>query len=344
MTRSAWLRFAAGLLVSAVFVWLAYRGIDLHDIVERIASARPGDFALSVAAFLAASMLRSLRWQLCFEPSDDVSFGQAFGAYGLGALSTQVIPARLGDLIRVYVLGQNSGVSKSKALGTLVVERLADLFTVVILLAVLVPMFALPGWIQAADAFAAAAAFVVLGLVYVLARKGATLPEPGWVATRRPLQVLFRLLVQLINGFSAVKSARRGLLILLVSFGIWFFQVAQYLACASALQLSVGWKESALITGVQALATIVPAGPGYAGSADLAAVSTLALFNIGREVALSYVNLTRVSALVALLVWGLAALAALKLTRRPRPRVVAPADRPAGFVQEPLGQPGDLTA
>src|SRR5712692_9181948 len=105
MTRTAWLRFAAGLLVSAAFVWLAYRGIDPNDIVQRIASARRADFALSVAAFLAAAMLRSLRWQLCFERSDDVSFGQAFGAYGLGALSTQVIPARLGDLIRVYVLG-----------------------------------------------------------------------------------------------------------------------------------------------------------------------------------------------------------------------------------------------
>lgn len=342
MTRSAWLRFAAGLLVSAVFVWLAFRGIDLHDVGQRIASARRSDFTLSVAAFLAASLLRSLRWQLCFEPSDEVNFGRAFGAYGLGALSTQVIPARLGDLIRVYVLGQNAGVSKSKGLGTLVVERLSDLFTVVVLLAVLVPMFALPGWIKAGDAFAAAVALLVLGLVYVLAQKGATIQEPGWVSRRRPLQVLFRLLVQLIKGFSAVKSARRGLLILLVSFGIWFFQVAVYVASATALQLPLGWKESAHITGVLALATIIPAGPGYAGSFELAAVSTLALFDMGREAAISYLELTRLSSLIALLIWGTAALVALRLVGGPRN--TPSAERPAGFAREPLGQAGDLTA
>ena len=335
MTRGAWLRLAGGLVVSAVLVWLAYRGIDLGDIGRRIASAKPADFALSVAAFLAASLLRSRRWQLCFERSDDVSFGQAFGAYGLGALSTQAIPARLGDLVRVYVLGRNSGVSKSKGLGTLVVERLSDLFTVVILLGILLPMFALPGWIKVGDAFAAIVAFVALGLVYGLARKGTTLTQPAWVVRRRPLHVLFRLLVQLIQGFSAVKSARRGLLILLTSFGIWFFQVAVYVATASALQLPLGWKESALVTGVLALATIIPAGPGYAGSFELVAVSTLALFNIDREAAISYVNLTRVAAFIALLIWGAAALPALRLARR-RDMAPSPApERTATLAQEP---------
>ena len=163
MNRRAWIRFGVGVAISAVFVWLAFRGLDLGAIGRRIASARPAEFGLGVAAVLAASILRSLRWRLCFDPTDDVSFGQAFGAYGLGALSTQVIPARLGDLIRVYVLGQHSSVSKSKGLGTLVVERLADMFAVVILLALLLPMFSLPGWIKTGDAFAAAVALAALG-------------------------------------------------------------------------------------------------------------------------------------------------------------------------------------
>lgn len=324
MSRKAWLRFGIGLVISALFVWLAFRGLDLGEIGQRIATARPGEFALSVAAFLAASLLRSYRWQLCFEPQDEVSFGQSYGAYGLGSLSTQVIPARLGDLIRVYVLGQNSGVSKSKGLGTLVVERLSDMFAVVIALALLLPMFSLPGWIKTADAFAAVVAVVALGFVYALARKGAALAEPAWVAKRRVSQVLFRLLLQLIHGFSAVKSARRGLLILLVSFVIWIFQIAVYLASAAALGLSLGSREAALITCVLALTTIIPAGPGYAGSFEFAAVSTLALFNIDRSSTISYIELTRISALVALLVWGGTALVALRLSRRePMPGAAA---------------------
>ena len=316
MTGKAWLRFGIGLIVSAVFVWLAFRGLDMGAIGRRIASARPAEFGLSVVAVLAAAVLRSYRWQLCFEAEDGVGFSQAFGAYGLGSLSTQVIPARLGDLIRVYVLGQNSGVSKSKGLGTLVVERLSDMFAVVILLALLLPMFSLPGWIKTGDAFAALAAVVTLGGVYALARKGTLLGEPVWVAKRRVLAALFRLLVQLIHGFSAVKSARRGLLILLVSFAIWLLQIAVYFASSAAIDLSLGWREAALITCVLALTTIIPAGPGFAGSFELAAVSTLALFSIDRASAISYLELTRVAGLVGLLAWGGAALVALRWARR----------------------------
>jgi uncharacterized protein (TIRG00374 family) len=316
MNRKAWLRFGLGVVISAGFIWLAFRGLDLGEIGRRMAGAKPADFGLSVAAFMVASVLRSWRWQLCFEPADGVNFGQSFGAYGLGSLSTQVIPARLGDLVRVYVLGQNAGVSKSKGLGTLVVERLSDMFAVVIIIALLLPTFALPGWIKTSDLFAAAVALVTLGVVYALARKGAAIDEPGWVAKRRPLQLLFRLLVQLINGFSAVKSVRRGLLILLLSFGVWLAQIANYLTAATAMDLAFGWREAALVTCVLALSAIIPAGPGFAGSFELAAVGTLALFSIDRLTAISYLELTRVISLVGLLVWGGAGLLALRMSRR----------------------------
>lgn len=315
MTRKAWLRFGLGIVISIVFIWLAFRGLDLGEIGRRISGAKRAEFGLSVLMVLVSSVLRSYRWQLCFEAEDQVTFSQSFGAYGLGALSTQVIPARLGDLIRVYVLGQHTGVSKSKGLGTLVIERLSDMFAVVILLAALLPMFSLPGWIKTGDGFAAALAVVTLGFVYMLARKGVGIAEPAWVARRRIPSAVFRVLVQLIHGFSAVKSAPRALLILVVSFAIWVSQIAVYFAAAAAIDLPTGWREAALITCVLALTTIIPAGPGFAGSFELAAVSTLALFSIDRAAAISYVELTRIAGLIGLLLWGGAAFVALRLSR-----------------------------
>src|SRR5438034_590435 len=139
MTRGAWIRWLIGLAVSAVFLWLAFRSVDAAELWREITNADQRFLIPATATTILTFVLRGIRWRLCFEPEDPVNFRQASVAYGLGVLSAQFIPARLGDLVRAYVVGQVSPVSKSKALGTLVVERLSDLFAVVIFLAALLP-------------------------------------------------------------------------------------------------------------------------------------------------------------------------------------------------------------
>ena len=333
MTRSAWLRWLLGLALSGLFLWLVFRGLNLAEVGRVIVSASPLALVPIVASMLAASALRVIRWQLCFEKTDGVTFRRALAAYSLGSASVQVIPARLGDLVRVYVLGQTSAVSKSKGLGTLVVERLSDLFTVVILLAAMAPLLPLPGWIKLGDAFAAALALLALVVVYLLARHSATLRQPGWVAGRRWTRAAFRLLVQVLAGFSAVRSPRRALAILAVSAALWVFQVASYALAFPAVHLSLGWKAGALLTGVLALSTIIPAGPGFAGSFEIAGAGVLALFGVDRAVAIGYLEYTRIATLLAVLLFGAAGLIALKLAGpAPQPATEAELAGPAlGF-------------
>jgi uncharacterized protein (TIRG00374 family) len=221
-------------------------------------------------------------------------------------------------LVRAYVVGQVSGVSKSKALGTVVVERLADLFAVVIVLAALLPAFSLPSAIKVADGFAAAVGLATLVIVYLLAQRGERLEEPGWVAASRPPHVLFRLLVQLLEGFSAVKDSRRALVILLVSFAIWISQTGTYAVPFAALHIPLGWKEGALTTQVLALTAIVPAGPGFAGSFEIATQNLLAVFSVDPTRATCYLEYTRIPALIAVALYAAGALLVLKLSS-PRP-------------------------
>jgi len=251
---------------------------------------------------------------LCFDPEDEVSFGEAFGAYSLGAASSIVI-SRAGDLVRVYILGQANGVSKSKGLGTLVVERLADLFTVVLLVAALLPLFPVPSWIRLSDAFGAAVAVAALAIIYPLSRSSSRLRPPAWIEQRRLTQAAFGLLVQMLNGFSAVKDIRRALLILVSSAAVWFVQIISYAVLFPGVGIPLGLREGALLTGVLALAAIIPA-PGFVGTFEFAAISVLGLFAVDRALALAYLELTRVSTLFGSGLIVLAGLAALRFSRR----------------------------
>src|SRR5579862_5585661 len=242
MKRWAWLRWLIGISISALFVWLVLRGTDLGQVGHSLRTANPLYLVPAALANGLTLVLRGWRWQLCFDPEDEVSFGEAFGAYSLGAASSIVI-SRAGDLVRVYILGQANGVSKSKGLGTLVVERLADLFTVVLLVAALLPLFPVPSWIRLSDAFGAAVAVAALAIIYPLSRSSSRLRPPAWIEQRRLTQAAFGLLVQMLNGFSAVKDIRRALLILVSSAAVWFVQIISYAVLFPGVGIPLGLRE-----------------------------------------------------------------------------------------------------
>ncbi|MBV9121164.1 MAG: flippase-like domain-containing protein [Chloroflexi bacterium] len=327
MNRRAWLRWLIGLVVSGLFLWLAFRSVNASEMWSMIKGADERFLVPAILCTFATFVLRGWRWQLCFESGDRLGFREAFAAYSLGLASSQVIPARLGDLVRVYVVGQMSDVSKSKALGTLVIERLSDMFAIVIMLTLLVPFFTLPSWVKVADGFAAVLAIVALIVVYALAQRSQTLTAPDWIARSRALALPFRLFVQLLSGFSAVKDWRRGLVILGLAFGLWIVQTGTYALTLAAVHLPLGWAAGALVTCVLALAAIIPAGPGFAGSFEIAAQNVLALFGVGASQATGYLEYSRIpttsavllSAVCGLLLWRFGA------RHRIRPIGISPA-------------------
>ena len=310
------IRWLLGIAISAVFLWLAFRTINAGEVWNTIITADQR-YLIPTTLFTTLSfLLRGLRWQLCFAPEDRVTYGEASAAYGAGVASSQVIPARLGDLVRAYVLGQVSGVSKSKALGTIVIERLSDLFVVVTMLALLLPLFSLPSWIKVFDGFAAAIAVVTLVVVYFLAQRGENLQPPAWVVSRRPLELAFGILVQILAGFSAVRDVRRALLILLVSAAVWVTQTGTYAVSFQAVHISLGWKEGALMTGVLALTAIIPTGPGFAGSFEIAAQNLLALFSVDKTLATGYLEYTRIPSLLGVVIFAIIGFVFLRLSPR----------------------------
>src|SRR5579883_1882395 len=240
---------------------------------------------------------------------------------GLRDLVRYVAERNLGALGR-YLWERVRTPEAARALGTLVIERLFDLFAVVLLLTVVLPLFpGLSSWIKIFDGIAAVVAFAVLAVVYVISRRTEQLAEPRWVTGRRPLEIGFRLLLQVMKGFSAVRDPRRALVLLVLSAALWLSQTGTYAIAFSAVHIPLGWKEGALTTAVLALTAIIPTGPGFAGSFELATQQLLALFAVDRTLATGYQEYTRLINLIASVIYLVVCLAALKLwpSREPRP-------------------------
>jgi len=129
------LALAVGLL--ALFL----SNVDLRGVAREIVRAQPGWLALSLATMFLNLLIRAWRWQYLLEPLGRTSFGNVFRATAVGFAASSILPRAAGEVIRPYFLARHERLSATGAFATIVIERLLDTLTVLVLLASYVFIF-----------------------------------------------------------------------------------------------------------------------------------------------------------------------------------------------------------
>lgn len=120
-------QFTAALLVTAVAIWWTFRSVDLSGLLGVLADTDLGlVLAISVPAFLLNFFCRTLRWQILTRDLGELSFAAHFRAVAVGFMANNLLPFRVGELARCWVLARGSAVGAPALFGTVVVERLFD--------------------------------------------------------------------------------------------------------------------------------------------------------------------------------------------------------------------------
>ena len=152
-----------GILVSAVCLWWALRGTDWGQVGRTLARADPWLLLAVAAGSLVAVGLRGLRWRLFLPPGAPAPGRELVTATGIGLMANNVLPVRIGEFVRPWVLGRRTAVPVTTAFGSLLVERLFDACVLlgVLLASVLVldlPLLAIVAGLGREGSAAAAAA------------------------------------------------------------------------------------------------------------------------------------------------------------------------------------------
>lgn len=303
------LALAVGLVV------LFLHNVDLWGVVSDIARARPGWLALSLATTFVNLGIRALRWQYLLEPLGPTSFVSAFRATAVGFAATSVLPARAGEVIRPYFLARTERrqerLTATGAFATIILERLLDVVTVLVLLASYVfffgrdlgqvnPLaFAAVTWAGATAAAGAGAALVVL---FVVAgdpdRLERTMTRLEQVVPSALAGLIARIAGKFARGLGAIRRPGRLLIALAWSFPLWLSICLGIWSVAVAFRFAVPFTGSFLLLALLVLGVAVPT-PGaiggfheafrvgatvFYGAPDAAAVGAaivLHLFSIG---------------------------------------------------------------
>ncbi len=277
--------------VSLGFLILALRGIRLGDLWAALRQANYLWLAPAVGVMAALLAMKAWRWQLLFYPEHRLPFGSVFTALCAGYLASNVLPARLGEVVRLVLLVSEQPVSVARTFSTIVVERLLDVLTLLVILVLLLPFVQLPpamtrtAQILGLMALAGAAAMIVLSFWKTRLLRWAHALLGRVKVLDRP--ATYEAIGHLIDGFATLRG-RLGLGLIGVSLLGWAGVIAFAWFAAQAFRLDAPVTAIIFAVVVTTLGMLVPSSPGYIGVFHYLVTVAMAPFGVPKDLALGY--------------------------------------------------------
>lgn len=280
--RATILGLAVGVPVSAFFLWLAVRRADLGLVWATLRHADVGPIALAVAAMGGVYLIQAERWRRI--AGVPLRLGRFFELVLCGIGCNNVLPGRLGDLLRARWLGLDARISGGRALATVVLDRGSDLVGLVVVLLVTLPFVTRAAWLgRIAVASVIGTAVLLLGLV--AARRYSRTRDRDRHQKRGLLRRVAR---DVVDGLAAPLGRRRLALVLVLSLAAWGTWAVGALFAARAVGVDLTLLEALFVAAVINLGVAIPSSPGFVGTYQWLAVAALGLFDVAREGALAF--------------------------------------------------------
>jgi glycosyltransferase 2 family protein len=287
-----------GIAISAFFLFLLFRKIDFDKLSAAFSQMDWRFIPPALALTFVSYYLRAVRWKFLLLPIKRTRISNLFPSTLIGYMANNLLPARLGEFVRAYSLGQKEGIGTSAVFASLVVDRLCDGFTVLLVLLITFFTIRLPAGMEQIQKGLVTGGYVTFALyVGVLAFLALLKNRTEWTVR------LVSLIVAKVSGPLAEKVATQmrsfisGIRIPNEPVGIAATIVSSLLIWACAIWpvdmvlrsfgVSLPIAASMFIMVFLVFAVMVPASPGYVGTYHFACVTALSAFEIGSEKALS---------------------------------------------------------
>jgi len=291
LSKKIWI----GLLISLVALGLAIKDVHFSELVAALKQVRYFYILSGTTLVIIMIGFRTVRWQILLRPSLTIPFWDLFSINMIGFMANNVLPARLGELVRVYLVGSRGKISKSSSLAVIVVERLFDSFVV---LGVLAFSFAylrtvsVPVWLWSTGLAVSILTFaVLLFLIFLILFSKKVTPVLERLLNFLPLAPRTRLL-NMFNSFVAglgiLRKARHLWQAALLSLVVWGLQMVIFLVGFIAFNFHLPIAALFTILLFTSFGVAIPSSPAYIGTYQIAIVASLAIFHIDSESAFGY--------------------------------------------------------
>lgn len=309
-----------GIIISILCIAYFIKGISWREAWLIIKTAQYLWLIPATIAFLFSFYLRAVRWQIFMDPIKHLPVKRLIPSLMIGFMGNSVLPARLGELIRPYVLGKKENLSISAALATVVIERIFDGICMLFLLAIVLLFFA-PTISTSTDAFISLPkiqaisysflAFNVILLIFLYLLKKypdksvAVVKKILGFLPKRWIDKLAHLLLSFVDGLHILHQPKQIFLAAFYSFAVWITVAVEILFVQYAFHLdSLPLSAPIFIMIIIAIGVMLPSAPGYVGPFHAACRGALLLLGVEVNTAIGFAVILHASQVIVVILVG----------------------------------------
>ena len=295
--RFGW-RGALGILLSALLLWFAFRGVPWSEVVTEIRRANLGLLVLSAVAATGIFPLRARRWRTILDPVEpNLPFGALWRSTAIGMMVSNIIPARAGELARAYALAREAPrVSFSAAFASIAVDRVFDTVIVLLLMfvAVLAPGFPADGdaLVRRSATLGVVAILAVLVVLYCIVFFPAQIISFFELFARRVAprfeQKGKAMLTSFASGLSVLKSPGRFVAVFWWALLHWLLNALAFWIAFKAVGVEAPFSAALFVQAIIAIGVALPSSPGFFGPFELAGKLALGVYGVSESVAVTW--------------------------------------------------------
>ena len=254
-----------GLLISIGGIYWAFRDFHFAEFTASIQEVKIIYLVVATILLWGSVWLRALRWRWLFKKENSPSIPSLYRAELIGYFGNNVLPLRLGELLRSYIVGKENHLSKSFVIGTVVLERLMDMLALITLALLLLLIYPLEESIRGYVLWSGIISiFTLIIFLFIL---------PRIKAIKADHKILI-IIKQIVDGLLSIRK-EMVIPVIISSLLIWCIYWMDVFLLQRAFQFNLSWAQVLMVLVISSVALSIPSAPGMIGTFHAAVKYTM---------------------------------------------------------------------
>jgi uncharacterized protein (TIRG00374 family) len=270
MKISRIIKIVIGIAIAALCLYIFLKDVDINSLITELKSVKITPLIIACLLIIATLYLRSLRWKFMLPDIPNTSKKFLFSNVMIGFMINNILPARIGEFARAFILWKKNRFPLATSLGTLIVERVIDILIFSIFF--IIPVFTLPQCSSLtvyAFVFTGIIIFSVVCVLIYFRFQSTSITFATWIISKFPEKFRGRTLQickELATTLIWLKSPKRAFITICLSFLTLLCYPVMIIVLAGDAGIPFGLLEGMFAQAFAAFGAAIPLAPGYVGT------------------------------------------------------------------------------